>query len=445
MATKKKTSPLKTLLVSLLALIIGALVGYVFAKFYSINSVEFYLLGEAEENVGIGSTYNEAGFVCNIKGEDCQDKVVVTYYDESFLVYQDIVTTEAKTYFVEYKLNVGKINSKITRKVNVVEIEDLEINFMMLGNQYAGDSIYIKAGNVDILVDAGSREDSALTLTEYMLDDESGYHSYVSDNKLEYVIATHADQDHIAAFVGDNGIFNTFEIETLIEFPKTNKSTLVYKAYRSAVQQLEANGTKVYSALECYNEVGDATRVIELAAGIKLEILYNYYYENHTKNENNYSVCFMLYHGTEKFLFTGDLENEGNAEEYLVNNNNLGEVYLYKLGHHGSKTSSSTVLLSEIKPKVAVATCVAFTTEYTTNTDNTFPTKAAIDNLVNVGTVQHLYVPSMVSNNSLGYEPANGNLVVYANENGLDVYCSNSNEDFYNFDIFKQYRKWTVS
>ena len=312
----------------------------------------------------------------------------------------------------------------------------------MLGNKYAGDSIYIKAGDTDILVDAGSRKNSAPVIKDYLLDSTSNLHSYVEDNKLEYVIATHADQDHIAAFVGANGIFNDpdLEIETVIEFALTNKTTDLYNEYREAVNNLEANGTKVYTALECYNNENGATRTINLANGIEIEILYNYYYENKTSNENNYSVCFMLRRGDEQFLFTGDLEGEG--EERLVDNNDLGEVYLYKMGHHGSKTSSSMKLLQEIKPKVAVATCVAFTTEYTDNMDNTFPTKTAIDNLVAINTVEHLYVPYMVSDNEAGYEEANGNIVVFANNNGTYVECSKTNMNFFEFAIFEKYRNW---
>ena len=49
---------------------------------------------------------------------------------------------------------------------------------------------------------------------------------------------------------------------------------------------------------------------------------------------------------------------------YLVSNNNLGEVYFYKMGHHGSKTSSTRILLNVIKPKVVVATCNAFYNQY---------------------------------------------------------------------------------
>lgn len=68
---------------------------------------------------------------------------------------------------------------------------DLSIHFMELGNNYTGDSIYIKAGDTDILIDAGSRADSTDTTAAYI-------DQYCTDGVLEYVIATHADQDHIA-------------------------------------------------------------------------------------------------------------------------------------------------------------------------------------------------------------------------------------------------------
>ena len=59
----------------------------------------------------------------------------------------------------------------------------------------------------------------------------------------------------------------------------------------------------------------------------------------------------MLRRGEEQYLFTGDLEKEGEA--HLVEFYDLGEVYLYKAGHHGSKTSSSIDLLNEIKPNTS--------------------------------------------------------------------------------------------
>ena len=70
---------------------------------------------------------------------------------------------------------------------------DLSIHFMELGNKATGDSIYIKAGDTDILIDAGSVESSTNTTSEYIKQ-------YCTDNILEYVIVTHADSDHIAGF-----------------------------------------------------------------------------------------------------------------------------------------------------------------------------------------------------------------------------------------------------
>ena len=74
--------------------------------------------------------------------------------------------------------------------------ENLSIHFPMLGNKSSGDCTLIKTGNTEVLIDAGSEKSSAATLVPYISE-------YCTDGVLEYVIVTHADQDHIAAFVGD--------------------------------------------------------------------------------------------------------------------------------------------------------------------------------------------------------------------------------------------------
>ena len=45
---------------------------------------------------------------------------------------------------------------------------DFEAHFVELGNQYTGDCIYIRSGDTDILIDAGSRENSADAIIEYV-------------------------------------------------------------------------------------------------------------------------------------------------------------------------------------------------------------------------------------------------------------------------------------
>ncbi len=95
----------------------------------------------------------------------------------------------------------------------VVTTGAISFHFMTLGNEYAGDCTYIKAGDNDILIDAGSRANS--------IDDIKNYiDNYVTDGKLEYVIVTHGDQDHIAGFAKKDGsIFDLYECETIIGFP----------------------------------------------------------------------------------------------------------------------------------------------------------------------------------------------------------------------------------
>ena len=274
MARKKKTSPGKTILVSILALILGVLIGFVACSVFAPNSLEFHLVGNNTINIAIGKTYSDEGVVCVYRGTDYSNDVNVLFYDNDLNEVSGIDTSSEAKFIVKYSIINDKFSSELTRVVNVVKYDDLEINFLMLGNEFCGDSIYIKAGETDILVDAGSRADSATIIKEYLFDANSNLHSYVSDNKLEYVIATHADQDHIAAFVGSDGILtdNSIQIDNIIQFAKTNKTTKVYNNFKAAVESRKASGTNVYTALDCYNNVNGASRIIEVAEGIEIKI-----------------------------------------------------------------------------------------------------------------------------------------------------------------------------
>ncbi|MBQ5926938.1 MAG: MBL fold metallo-hydrolase, partial [Clostridia bacterium] len=86
---------------------------------------------------------------------------------------------------------------------------DLSIHFPMLGNANTGDCTLIKVGNTEVLIDAGSKRGSATAVVSYVSQ-------YCTDGVLDYVIATHAHEDHIAAFVGSatdktDGVLEAFE------------------------------------------------------------------------------------------------------------------------------------------------------------------------------------------------------------------------------------------
>lgn len=334
---------------------------------------------------------------------------------------------------------------------------ELSIHFIELGNKYTGDSTLIKVGDTEVLIDAGSRQASAVEIKEYI-------DKYCTDGTLEYVIATHSDQDHIAGMVGTsnrgeyNGILYSYDIGTIIRFDRTNKDTetaagnpTLYGRFETAVDYAGSQGAAVYTGLQCYNQTDGAQRTYYLdeEQTISLNILYNYYYEHDSSDENNYSVCFLLtqelQNGEENnYLFTGDLEAEG--EEYLVEYNELPEVELFKAGHHGSPTSSNDVLLSVIKPKNVAVCCCAGSDEYTDNNANQFPSQAFVTRVSKY--TENVYVTTMVSDNEDGFTSMNGDIVFYYNkaegedEGSLKLWCSNNTKKLKDTEWFAANRVW---
>lgn len=321
---------------------------------------------------------------------------------------------------------------------------DLSIHFIDMGNEWAGDCVYIKAGDTDMLVDAGSRAGSVPTIRAYL-------DNYVTDGVLEYVIATHADRDHIAGFAASTSIFDIYECETIIDFPRTDKDTATYEDYVANRDAEVEAGAVHYTALECYKEENGAKRVWNLSEDVTMTILYQEFYENSSPDENNYSVCFILTHGERHFLFTGDLEKEG--EESLVEHNKLPEVVLFKAGHHGSPTSSNDVLLSVIKPKIVCVCCCAGCGEYTANNANTFPSQAMIDRVAKytdrvyvLCAIDTVFVPGTDDKDdkleSVGERyMLNGNIAVTSSESEVAVNCSNNNTLLKDTEWFKNNRE----
>lgn len=310
----------------------------------------------------------------------------------------------------------------------------LAIHFPELGNAYTGDCTYIKAGDTDILIDAGSKYSSIPTIAAYL--DE-----YVTDGTLEYVIVTHAHEDHYAGFAtpeGTDSIFDLFECEVIIDFAKTNKAdTAQMQSYylRERADEI-ANGAIHYTAADCIEQ---NKSTFDLGAGIELEILDSYYYYNKATTENDYSVCLMLSEGDNHYLFTGDLEEKG--EEYLVEYNDLPEVKLYKAGHHGSKTSSTDALLSVIRPEIVCVCCCAGSAEYTKTEENQFPTQEFIDRVAPY--TAEIYVTTLcVDWEEKTYTSMNGNIIVSSWRGSVSVTCSASSLRLKDSTWFRENRTW---
>ena len=328
--------------------------------------------------------------------------------------------------------NKSNKNNKNETMSEVVASGDLQIHFLELGNKFTGDCTYIKAGENDILIDAGSRVSSIETIDEYISE-------YVLDRKLEYVIVTHAHQDHYAGFAtseNTDSLFDLYECEIIIDFAQITSGKEDGAQYKNYVRERDdeiAKGAKHYTAAEAVGMGGE----FDLGEGITLTVLDSYYYYNRAKNENDHSVCTLIDDGKNSYLFTGDLEAEG--EKKLVEMNELPKVKLYKAGHHGSKTSSSEALLSVIKPEIVCVCCCAGSSEYTDANENQFPTQQFIDRVA--PHTDKVYVTTLCVDYKNGeFTSMNGNIVIYSVAGNVQLAFSASDTKLKDTEWFRKNR-----
>lgn len=346
----------------------------------------------------------------------------------------DSVNVSEETYYSDNSpSNSGTIST---------EDADISFHFLELGNAYTGDCILVQTADYDILIDCGSKSSSVSTVENYIKN-------YVTDGILEYVIVTHAHTDHYAGFATSanvDSVFDLFTVENVIQFSMTNQSAsnTTYKNYLREIEETKERGTKVFDADECVSAgnlqvaSGDvAQSVYTIGNGITMTILDSKYYTEKSTTENNYSVCTLFTAGEQNFLFTGDLEEDGEAE--LVARNSLPRVKLYKAGHHGSKTSSSDTLLSVIQPEIVCVCCCAGSEQYTKKSENQFPTQAFVDRVAPY--TKNVYVTTLcVDYSARTFTSMNGNIVVMCKDANVEVKCSNNNTILKDTEWFKANR-----
>lgn len=405
------------------------------------------------ENIKVGGEPDHADITVIAHYSDGSSKTVTNFSVGGFSSAQAGVCTVTVSYVEDDVTKEATVNiTVVDDSQEVIVNSNLSIHFLELGNQYTGDSVYIKAGDTDILIDAGSREGSAGTIGEYL-------DKYVTDNKLEYVIATHAHQDHIAGFVGTTstvGILDKYECDTLIRYAQTKSTTQIRQKFETKCDEAVTRGTNLYTALDCVNNANGAQKIYDLTGdgSITMEVLDQRYYHEQSSDENDHSVCVLFRQKitetqTNNYLFTGDLEKEGEASLVELNPD-LPQCVLFKGGHHGSYTASNEVLLSKIQPEYVCICCCAGNVEYTQNLDNTFPAQAMIDRIakytdkVYVTTLGKIKESTDKDGNfrwaNDGYESMNGNITFGCVNGEITLNCSNNNLKLKETQWFKENR-----
>lgn len=330
--------------------------------------------------------------------------------------------------------------------VNAIKSDDttLSVHFLELGNKYTGDCVFINAGEFEILIDAGSRADSVDDIYEYVKP-------YV-DGQLEYVVVTHAHQDHYAGFATknyENSLFSKFDdgIGTVVTFAQTNQKADkagLYQYFENNVKTLKEKGTERKYVNEYFERGASAT--VKINDNVSIEFLEHKFYHDKSKTENNYSVCFQIVEtageNVYRYLFTGDLEEDGEKDLVKQNADKMGKTRLYKAGHHGSKTSTSQELLDVIEPDTICVCACSGSPEYTKNKDNQFPTQAFVDRVYTKNAGTQVFVTSLcVDYDANKFTSMNGNIVICSAGNSVTRYFSNNATELRETEWFKTNRK----
>lgn len=202
----------------------------------------------------------------------------------------------------------------------------LTVRFLDVGQ---GDAIHITSPEgYEMLIDGGA---SGVVLRELMRG-----RSFF-DRQIEVVVATHPDTDHVAGLVD---VFRRFEVSAVLESGVTGDSVSA-RAYH---QVADKEGVS--------RIVAQAGQIIRFGSNTSIRVLSPLGDTTNWEN-NTASVVVQVVHGDIEFMLTGDAPS--GVEEYLSHTyGSVLESEVLKLGHHGSKTSSSELFLNMVRPKYAV-------------------------------------------------------------------------------------------
>lgn len=205
----------------------------------------------------------------------------------------------------------------------------LKVVFLNVGQ---GDSIYIEAPNGrQMLIDGGPDASLLASLAKVMP---------FADRSIDMIVVSHPDSDHIGGFPI---LLDNYKVTSIIENGGTSDS----KVYASLEDKIVKDKVKKIIAKKGMHIILDDKK------NIYFDILFPDR-DISKMDSNEGSIVGKLVYGDESFMFTGDAPvYTENLLEWSVSDSAL-ESDVLKLGHHGSRTSSSILWLEKVNPKIAI-------------------------------------------------------------------------------------------
>ena len=202
---------------------------------------------------------------------------------------------------------------------------ELSVTYLDVGQ---GNAVLVRQEDQTMLIDGGPRESSSFVVS---------YLKQQGIRKLDYVLISHFDEDHLAGAIG--ALYN-FPVETLITADYETDSS-IYDSYKEAVE--EKGYTPVHPSLGDTFSLGSGSfRIISPV---------NYGHED----ENQDSVGIILENGSDRFFIGGDIGLEGEKEILEAGVDIQADVML--MNHHGSHVSRE--FFQTVNPSWAVISCGA--------------------------------------------------------------------------------------
>jgi len=217
-----------------------------------------------------------------------------------------------------------------TTKVSSVELiervkDPVKVHFIDVG---MGDSIFIEVKDVNILIDAGPKE-NAMRVVAYLKS--------FGVEKLDFIFLSHIHEDHMG---GMAEVIRNFDVG---KFYASDKE-IATRSYESMISALAEKGVPVTEAKAGVTLTFDENITLSLLSPNSLEYI----------NPNNYSPVTKLSYGQTAFLFTGDAENT--VEQEVVRRGLNIKADVFKAAHHGSTTSNTRSFLERVDPDYVVVT-----------------------------------------------------------------------------------------